>query len=355
MTSSSSNSLIPNDRTIAVLNLPRQYNFGIDMKMWEIGEKFMGVSELTPGVHYVYYSSQQDEIRQGFYHFTSGNGEPGVFKWDPSVESLTVPNSYEERQGVQRATVSDVKFLTGLAPYNRCIESETAEMWEEATSFITRATIERIEPLNSAAFRSIPQKSDDIPKSNADFRTIFWTNIPRIKAPVGHTPAERSEFYLERSEYLQSVVRLFESPQEMIGELQASFILFLLGLNYDAFVQWKQILEVLLSCKEKAVDANIELFTDFTRALWFQIKQLPVDLMNDPTIMCEEEEIGAKRGSVFLVPLLGEFIEVCRDDSLVFNRQLQKNIDRIDKEMKLRFGSEWMFDYIPSQDEPLIV
>jgi A1 cistron-splicing factor AAR2 len=346
MSSSSTADLKADDSKIAVIGLPQQYHFGIDMKMWEIGDKFMGVQQLCHGLHYVYYSCPHDEVRQGFFHFTTGNGDAGVFKWDPSIESLVVPESIHEREAIQRATISDVKFLTGLAPYSKCVDSEASETWEEATLHISKELVDRIQPVNSVVFSSSQEFSD----SSAG--RIFWTNIPRIKSPPQLTPAERSEYYIDRSEYLRQVLNLFRVEHEILGELQASFILFLLGLNYEAFAQWKKILEVLLLCKEKAVSENIVLFTDFAKSLRFQIKQLPVDLLSDASIMGDDD---TKKPDVFLLPLLAEFVEVCRDDSLRMNRQLGKNIDQIDREMKIRFGADWKSDFSLPVDDPVVV
>lgn len=352
MDSTSSGIQHSDDGTVAVIGLPLKYHFGIDMKMWETGEKFMGVRGMSRGVHYIYYSSEHDEVRQGFFHFTSTEDGPGVFKWDPRVESLVAPESIHEREAIAGAVVSDIKLLTGLAPYSQCIDDETAEMWEEATSFITKELVQRIQPINGAPISSSQEMSEA--------ETVFWTRIPKLRAPKEMSPAERSEYHLNRCQYIGEVLSGFRSHEEMIGELQASFILFLLGLNYEAFMQWKRILEVLLGCKEKAVSENIVLFTNFTRALWFQIKQLPVDLMSDPTIMGDEDEdednrLMKRNSNVFIIPILAEFIEVCRDDSLVVNKSLQKNISRIDSEMKSKFGLDWKFDHISPPDDPLVI
>jgi len=53
------NELVMAGGMVIVLELPRGSEFGIDMRAWIVGDKFMGVKMVPPGLHYVYATSGQ--------------------------------------------------------------------------------------------------------------------------------------------------------------------------------------------------------------------------------------------------------------------------------------------------------
>ena len=60
-----------------VKDLPVKTEFGIDMKSWNTGEKFLGLKMIPGGVHYIYYNvlGRDGSVspRRGFFlHFVPG-------------------------------------------------------------------------------------------------------------------------------------------------------------------------------------------------------------------------------------------------------------------------------------------
>lgn len=41
--------------TLVVLDVPVDTEFGIDLKSWNVGNKFKGIKMIPPGFHYVHY------------------------------------------------------------------------------------------------------------------------------------------------------------------------------------------------------------------------------------------------------------------------------------------------------------
>lgn len=72
-------------------NLPVGSVFGIDMKVYHIGDKFHGLKMIPPGLHFIYYSTVSKEgcvaPRTGFFHHFKSK-EILVAKWDGQNEGI---------------------------------------------------------------------------------------------------------------------------------------------------------------------------------------------------------------------------------------------------------------------------
>ena len=351
----SSSSVTGMERTLGVIGLPIGYNFGIDMRMWSIGDKFTGVRNILPGFHYVYYSDPQDEVRQGFFLWIASDSGVIVRKWDSSIESLTAVSNRDEESNMKATFVNDFRYISGLAPYDKCTDEESSRDWRSASRFITPEVLARIQPLNALAFKSRPQSSIEIDTS--DVPTIFWTDIGKVKLPLG-TPSDLvTRHNVDRTLHLEQVIEAsgYTNAVNLVGELQASFILFLLGLNYDAFVQWRRLLELFLGCREAGIRAHALQFTVFCESLLFQIKQLPEDYLFDGGMTDDNIPHSRNSKSVFILPLLAEFILTCSDESLLTEPELTRAVDNLDRVMNEKYGNEWTGLFAPDEDLPVIV
>lgn len=70
------------------------------------------------------------------------------------------------------------------------------------------------------------------------------------------------------------------SPVEFIGEIQFAFICFLLGLNLEAFEQWKKLIQLLCSC-EKALTRYTNLYSELISSLELHLQEVPEDFLVD--------------------------------------------------------------------------
>ena len=65
----------------------------------------------------------------------------------------------------------------------------------------------------------------------------------------------------------------FLRVEEVLGELQFSFVCFLVGQNYDAFEQWKQLLRMFCTSDEALSNHNL-LYMTLVSDLHFQVNIL---------------------------------------------------------------------------------
>ena len=125
--------------------------------------------------------------------------------------------------------------------------------------------------------------SDDTRAEHAQFGRLFFSTIPKVKTGglKKLSPAEITRLYHDKSDVVRRLVRHEYSsvrdrseeklkegaaghPDEhdtedsdflaLLGELQAAFVVFLLGQHYEAFEQWKSLLVLLTSCEALVED-----------------------------------------------------------------------------------------------------
>ena len=325
------------NNSLVILDFPTGWNFGLDMFQWTVGERFRGVSQIPNGVHFVYYSGPNDQHRQSFF-VSLVSAEVVVRKWDSSTESLTSVS--DEEAAIMKAASRDFSFISGMAPFERCMEASLVEAWEEGSSFVSSEIIARIQPVNSP-FQSSNQQGDG--------PTIFWSRIPKLSVPPHASPSDISKLHLDRTTHLVQFLKHYSAGREIemaLGELQCAFILFLLGQNHDAFLHWRTLLELFLGCTEEGIGEFPFLFSQFLSAIPFQLNQLPVDLLTDPILSSD------KSNPIFLLPLLSAFLGACQDASLRDELGLVENAGKVVQCLDARFGMNWR---TCSSDDPVQV
>jgi A1 cistron-splicing factor AAR2 len=341
---------------LGIVGLPSGYNIGMNMRMWEVGEKFTGIRGISPGVHFVYYSSYDDEIRQSFFITIDGSNPMFVYEWSKQNECLELVQATERYSHLRSFFLNDFRYISGLAPFDSCIDEQSSKNWLSASRYISTDVIARIQPINGLPFGSSQQPSGDLPKSSVP--SIFFTEVGKVQLPPGSSGSAITQSRMDSSLHLRQFLARVNNRAELdvIGELQAAFILFLLGTNYEAFVQWRKMLEVFLKCKEEGIRARSDLFVALSDALKFQVEQLPDDFMLDPGMSDDEAPHRPGKQDVFILHLLSEFVVTCSDDSLVNEIELQRNVQELDRILAQKYGEEWTGVFDPDQDShPVVV
>lgn len=343
---------------LAVLGLPAGYNFGIDMKMWTTGEKFTGVRGITPGIHYVYYSTPDDEVRQGFFVSIDSNNTAYYRKWCTESESLIQIKDDQDRISLEAMFSRDFRYISGLAAFDQCMDEATIGSWQTATRFVTSELVERIQPINSLAFKSLQQSSEEL--MSRDVPTIYFTEVGKVRVPTGASSSEITQAHMDKTLQLEQFLHRasYSNSLDPIGELQAAFVLVLLGQNYDAFVQWRKMLEMFLGCKENGIRCHATLFDALASCLQFQMQQLPDDFLFDAGMTDDDVPHDRKNHrEVFVLQLMADFVLTCSDDSLSDEVELQRAVQELDKILADKYGNEWTGLFSPENDEdvPVIV
>lgn len=130
-----------------LLNLPEGTEFGIDLKSWNVGEKFRGVKMIPAGIHYVYYSAvnennyEESSFRSGFF-YNFRKGELVVKKWDRKTEEISLEEVSESEIVHFKENIIALDSFLGPYPY------EILDKWKENICYLTGVYVVRIELTN---------------------------------------------------------------------------------------------------------------------------------------------------------------------------------------------------------------
>ncbi|KAK7068671.1 a1-alpha2 repression [Halocaridina rubra] len=163
--------------TIVVLGMPPGTEFGIDMKSWNVGEKFRGVKMIPPGLHFIYYSAVSNQgdtaPRTGFFHYFKRK-ELIVRHYDVAMEDLKDEDEDPGEVGRLQSNLRQLDQYLGAYP------AETWEKWVSLTQHITEKDLERMIPL-SGKICSAPElvvvKSASSNELNSDIKTDMKTSL----------------------------------------------------------------------------------------------------------------------------------------------------------------------------------
>ena len=65
----------------------------------------------------------------------------------------------------------------------------------------------------------------------------------------------------------------FHRIEEILAELQFSFVCFLVGQHYDSFEHWKKLLVMLCTC-EDAIIEHSQLYNNLISEMYYQVSTL---------------------------------------------------------------------------------
>jgi len=296
--------LLVEGATIVFRDVPPGTQVGIDMNSWNVGEKFMGIKMIPPGIHFIYYSAvnlatRSTAPRTGFF-YNFGRGEMLVRRWDPVSEDL-IDDVKEEDKTRMKQDIKNLDKHLGVYPYN------SWKKWISLSSHITEATLIRLEPM----CKKICSVADLIPDSNSNSKdttdprlpamisrpgtSIRYSNISDRKFPTGSSPAEITMHCMDTTHQLGLLIGNMEklygdqvsssmshqdSGKEVLAEVQFAFLAFLVGMNYDSFEHWKKLIIMMCSCDD-GLSKYSALFLDFITMLYFQMKEVPSDFFVD--------------------------------------------------------------------------
>uniref|UniRef100_A0A0C9QJM7 Protein AAR2 homolog n=1 Tax=Fopius arisanus TaxID=64838 RepID=A0A0C9QJM7_9HYME len=106
------------------------------------------------------------------------------------------------------------------------------------------------------------------------------TELPDKYYPDDATPMEITQHSLDSSYALNILLKKFKEPIEIIGELQLSFICFLVGQSWDAFDHWKKLISLICRA-DKIIPERRAVYVEFLRTLEIQLTHVPEDLLCD--------------------------------------------------------------------------
>uniref|UniRef100_A0A0E0P4W6 Protein AAR2 homolog n=1 Tax=Oryza rufipogon TaxID=4529 RepID=A0A0E0P4W6_ORYRU len=298
--------LVRKGATLLLLDVPQRTLLGVDTQVFSVGPKFKGIKMVPPGPHFLYYCSPNsygqnnlhekphidyssticDPFRHanefaptvGFF-LTTHPSEVIVRKWHAQEERLIkLPEEEEIRYS---EAVRHFEFDSQLGPYNL----DSFGDWKQLSSYLPQSVIERLEPIGGEITiawesswmdkapqtdmerRLMDQLKDGKFAKNApvqsERRGCYYTTIPASIKHSNISGDELTALNLDKTCLLESVLAKNYQGQEdlLLGELQFAFIAFMMGQSLEAFMQWKALVSLLLSCSEA-----------FIRAIYYQLK-----------------------------------------------------------------------------------
>eukprot|EP01118_Nematostelium_gracile_P007199 TRINITY_DN2330_c0_g1_i2.p1 TRINITY_DN2330_c0_g1~~TRINITY_DN2330_c0_g1_i2.p1 ORF type:complete len:241 (+),score=71.28 TRINITY_DN2330_c0_g1_i2:312-1034(+) len=217
----------------------------------------------------------------------------------------------EEENERYAQSVLNFEFDRHLGAY----PTDDLQKWKNLSSFITVDIFQKLQPIDKK-ISSIQEGPRKIP---------FYSKIPE-KPPQNATAEERTRFYMEKSSILDSILDKNHNNQEksLLGEIQFSFVTFLIGQSYEGFEQWKQLVGII-TCSERSFFQRKEFYYDFIAVLHFQLEQVPKDFFVD-----------ILSGNNFLRKAFEDFFAIVDDPKT--DNQIKKRADNLKHAIENRFG-----------------
>lgn len=384
--------LFDNCAILIVEQLPIGSEFGIDLFVYQIGEKFKGVKLIPPGIHFVYASgnitirknnsnnltdkhqtssdhnslSTSTGPRCGFYHNFKSK-ELLVKRWSIREEEFDINYSLSEDE-YQRYYCNLKNLDSFLGPYRY----STYETYLNLTYRLTPEIIESLEP-KIKLIRSIPylisQEEDTDSDKMTSKRTkrfigqldrlaeenllsnmkpdkntiINFTNIPNnpINAEKLISREIITQYNLDTTEKLELSFGPYK--QRLLAELQFSFLTFILGHVYDCFEQWKKLLTVICLA-EQGLSKYPLIFVESIDILRHQFDQIPEDMF--------EDIVDSNNLARTMLDTLNQNITELHDcDKNIL--LLKERFLNLKKYLEKKFN--WQFDIEIEEEQPVIV
>ncbi|KAL1215272.1 hypothetical protein V5N11_017036 [Cardamine amara subsp. amara] len=286
--------LVKHGATLLFLDVPQHTLVGIDTQIFSVGPDFKGIKMIPPGIHFVFYSSSTRDGREfsptiGFFVDVAPS-QVIVRKWNQQEEWLSKVSEEEEERYSQ--AVRSLEFDKYLGPYNLSQYGE----WKHLSNYITKDVVEKFEPVGgeitviyeSAILEGGPKtemeraldeqmkkskskaSSTEQPKGNR----FYYTAIPRIIKNKGMSGQELTSMNHDKTQLLESVLsKEYKGSEDLLlGELQFSFVAFLMGQSLESFMQWKSLASLLLGCIDAPFHTRSQLFTKFIKVIYHQLK-----------------------------------------------------------------------------------
>ncbi|XP_054162808.1 protein AAR2 homolog [Oppia nitens] len=347
--------LVKECATLIIEDIPMGTEFGIDLNVNNIGDHFMGVKMIAPGLHFIYYSSVSKDgtvgPRSGFFRFFKPQ-ELVVRKWHQFDEDI----DEEYTDSVQYQRYKDNVSNGSMDVYLAVYQFSTYADWVGLTDYITDSLFNRINPKSGKILsvthlitksgknldkNIIEKDSEGLLVMERDPNAVInFSELPKhFLYPQNSSATQVSQHSMDSSYTMETIASRCEQIESLLGELQFSFITFLVGHIFDSFDYWKQLLKILCF-SEKSIIKYTDFYLNFIRVLHFQLKQTPHELFADIV-----------ENNNFLVVFLRQFF--FNIDSNDVNEVLRNRGQRFRKFLTKTF--KWDFVSQQEDEEPTIV
>lgn len=294
------------DSILIVLDVPSGLELGIDCITYDTGPKFKGLSLVPSGFHFIYHGTGMG-ARQGFF-IKVANKEVIVKSWDASQEEILPYHTLsDESLATLHRSLAIGELNAFLGPY----PLQQHHTWKNITNFIADAVLARadcaagclIYPGDDAdvlILEKTPAQqmrhlaNNDAPSAVKPYfadtaRVARFSDLKMVQMeimesiPVGQQKASAlTAMMMDKSSLIEHIVKYFYggSALDLLGEIQLSFVLFMMLYSYPALNQWKQLIYTVCS-SERYLQINPQFTAAFMRVLFGQLNFAPADFFEN--------------------------------------------------------------------------
>ncbi|XP_015786310.1 protein AAR2 homolog [Tetranychus urticae] len=347
-----------------LLDLPIGSSIGIDLSDYSVGEKFKGFKMIPPGLHFIHYSAvnskNRNEIapRTGLFHFFQPK-EVIIRKWDGGNEDIS--SELLDADEFQRYQDNLIGSLDQhLAPY----PFREYQRWINLTNYISLTVLEILNPI-CGKIKSVTEMislryPEDVqqPETSTSKRLTVDNLMPYMKVEPNSqiqftqlsklpklpreaiNPSDLTKHSIDQTYTLDEALKRYQHTNDILGELQFSFVTFIVGQVNDSFEQWKAMLK-LLCASDQAISKYPSMYLNFIRVFSLQLKEVPEDIFVD---IVDNEN--------FLVSVLRDFFFNIFSNEMV-DRKLKEAAERFKRQVTEKY--KWDFEEEPEDECPVIV
>ena len=281
-----------------------------------------------------------------------------VRRYDPQTEEISsTPPDDITCSNLQRSILDGSIGPQRVVPYDRFIENQSnPETWKVITTFITTSLLRRRgiasgEKIVPGAYEEdfADQQGPSMAPSESkprDGMSICYPPMPCIEgahmARTGHlgtkrylshlSPSDRTALFLDAepgSKVLDIVLRTHydESWEELVGDVQLSFLLFLQLGCLSSFEHWRDTVSMLSLVGSGAVLRHSKLYCNILSTISCHLSSIERDFF---------EEVEYSGGNFFL-PALNRFVKLCSNCS-DHNQELLDSARELRQIVHSRFG-----------------
>ncbi|EKX74204.1 hypothetical protein BEWA_042420 [Theileria equi strain WA] len=365
--------IVSNLTIVIILDQRENELLGFDFVSLPEANIVSGIWNLRPGAHFIYIkddeSEEADETRFGEFIYLK-KGEIKVIRRsaDETGSPFEIVEDYCNES--YKESVINGKFKNRMAN----VPKELADLWSSMTDCINGELINKLRPIRRA-IKSRGQKLQrdsivtgrgDVPDPSAvEFEDefsrlsinskgghsdecetpndnyIYYSDIPlfdsKIKDIKNITPEMVTRMHLDTSYILDHLRDEYQSSRGgykcteygrnyhlyVLGELQFSFILFLLCYNIDSFEQYKKLLRAFCNAETVLIENE-----NLTHKL-FKTLQLHIETWDESNDVFQKDN--------FFVTYLANLREIVLDNEIELSHS-SRHFKRLEDSFKLKFG-----------------
>jgi A1 cistron-splicing factor AAR2 len=224
---------------LVLLGAPQGLSITVDFNSWTTGPLFKGLKNIPSGIHYITTNLDQIFGRSGF--FVDACNDLHIWQWsDASVRFELVT----DQDQLCRIKLAMQEIELGLGPYTSC------DSWQLHSNYLSLKLLHKIIPGNLTDQSSTSRLSDVADSRIQKAHTVHFTEIDlKHSFPAGTQGALRSKYSMDKSWLLKKLISE-SSVEEILGEMQLAFLMFILGQFYDGYEQWKILIHLICNSEE---------------------------------------------------------------------------------------------------------